>query len=65
MIRELSVSGAETARNMYNRRGWVAHHNTSIWRVLAERQRADSFFLADGARVVVQPLMGTLPVHTG
>ena len=32
MIRELSVSGAETARNMYNRRGWVAHHNTSIWR---------------------------------
>lgn len=32
MIEELSVSGAETARNMYNRRGWVAHHNTSIWR---------------------------------
>lgn len=32
MIRELSVSGAETARNMYGKRGWVAHHNTSIWR---------------------------------
>lgn len=32
LTRELSVSGAETARNMYNRRGWVAHHNTSIWR---------------------------------
>lgn len=32
MIDELSISGAETARNMYNRRGWVAHHNTSIWR---------------------------------
>ncbi len=32
MIRELAVSGTETARNMYNRRGWVAHHNTSIWR---------------------------------
>lgn len=32
MIGELAVSGAETARNMYNRRGWVAHHNTSIWR---------------------------------
>lgn len=32
MIRELAVSGAETARNMYGRRGWVAHHNTSIWR---------------------------------
>ena len=32
LIRELSVSGAETARAMYGRRGWVAHHNTSIWR---------------------------------
>lgn len=32
LIEELSVSGTETARNMYNRRGWVAHHNTSIWR---------------------------------
>lgn len=32
MIEELSVSGTETARRMYNRRGWVAHHNTSIWR---------------------------------
>ncbi len=32
MIRELAQSGSETARNMYNHRGWVAHHNTSIWR---------------------------------
>jgi alpha-L-fucosidase 2 len=32
LIKELSVTGGETARNMYNRRGWVAHHNTSIWR---------------------------------
>ena len=32
LIDELAVSGAETARNMYNRRGWVGHHNTSIWR---------------------------------
>ena len=32
MINELSVTGHETAREMYNRRGWVAHHNTSIWR---------------------------------
>lgn len=32
MIRELAVSGAETAQNMYGRRGWVAHHSTSIWR---------------------------------
>lgn len=32
LIDELAVSGAETASNMYNRRGWVGHHNTSIWR---------------------------------
>jgi len=32
LIRELSVTGSETAKNMYNRRGWVGHHNTSIWR---------------------------------
>lgn len=32
LIRELAQTGAETAKNMYNRRGWVAHHNTSLWR---------------------------------
>ena len=33
MIKDLSVTGAETARKMYGCRGWVAHHNTDIWRV--------------------------------
>jgi alpha-L-fucosidase 2 len=32
MIKELSVIGRQTAKNMYNNRGWVVHHNTSIWR---------------------------------
>jgi alpha-L-fucosidase 2 len=32
MIKEMAVNGAETARLMYHRRGWVAHHNVSIWR---------------------------------
>jgi alpha-L-fucosidase 2 len=32
MLRELSVTGGEVARKMYRRRGWVEHHNTSIWR---------------------------------
>jgi alpha-L-fucosidase 2 len=32
MVRELSVTGAEVARKMYKRRGWVEHHNTTIWR---------------------------------
>ena len=32
MIREASVDGARTAKNLYNCRGWVAHHNLDIWR---------------------------------
>ena len=33
MVKELAVNGKETARRMYGQnRGWVAHHNSSIWR---------------------------------
>lgn len=32
MIREASVDGAKTAKNLYNSRGWMAHHNLDIWR---------------------------------
>jgi len=32
MIEELAVTGWKTAREMYGRPGWVAHHNTDIWR---------------------------------
>ncbi|WP_321474865.1 glycoside hydrolase family 95 protein [uncultured Paludibaculum sp.] len=32
MIRELAISGRETATKMYRRRGWVLHHNTTLWR---------------------------------
>ena len=33
MIRDLSVTGAQTARTMYDCRGWMAHHNTDLWRI--------------------------------
>ncbi len=33
MLRDLSRTGAETARRMYGCRGWVAHHNTDLWRI--------------------------------
>ncbi|MFT3738163.1 MAG: glycoside hydrolase family 95 protein [Breznakibacter sp.] len=33
MVRELSETGRKTARDMYGCNGWVAHHNTDIWRV--------------------------------
>jgi len=32
MVKEMAETGAVTARNMYGARGWVAHHNTDIWR---------------------------------
>ena len=33
MIRDLSETGTKTAQEMYGCRGWVAHHNTDLWRV--------------------------------
>jgi alpha-L-fucosidase 2 len=33
MVRDLSVTGAETAKTMYGCGGWVAHHNTDLWRI--------------------------------
>ncbi|HEV7993933.1 MAG TPA: glycoside hydrolase family 95 protein [Gemmatimonadaceae bacterium] len=32
MLRDLSVTGARTAREHYGARGWVLHHNTDLWR---------------------------------
>ena len=33
MIRDLSETGTKTAQEMYGCRGWVAHHNTDLWRI--------------------------------
>lgn len=33
MVKELSITGQETAKVMYGARGWMAHHNTDIWRI--------------------------------
>lgn len=35
LTRELAQTGQETARRMYGARGWVAHHNTDLWRATA------------------------------
>ena len=32
MVQELSETGKETAKVMYGAKGWMAHHNTDIWR---------------------------------
>ena len=33
MIHDLSETGAKTAKEMYGCDGWVAHHNTDLWRI--------------------------------
>ena len=33
MIKDLSETGVKTAQEMYGCRGWVAHHNTDLWRI--------------------------------
>ncbi|WP_432709163.1 glycosyl hydrolase family 95 catalytic domain-containing protein [Pedobacter sp.] len=32
MVKELALTGQKTAKDMYGAGGWVAHHNTDIWR---------------------------------
>ncbi|MGC4053892.1 MAG: glycoside hydrolase family 95 protein [Paludibaculum sp.] len=32
MVRELAVTGRQVTEKMYHRRGWVLHHNTTLWR---------------------------------
>ncbi len=46
LVKELSETGAETARTLYGCQGWVAHHNTDLWRVAGP---------VDGARYGVFP----------
>ena len=49
MVRDLSITGAKTAQAMYGARGWVAHHNTDLWRATAP---------IDGARYGMWPMGG-------
>jgi alpha-L-fucosidase 2 len=42
MVNDLTVTGARTAREMYGARGWVAHHNTDLWRATGPIDLPDS-----------------------
>ena len=48
LIREVAINGAGTARDMYGARGWVAHHNTTLWR--------DSYPVDGRARAAFWPM---------
>ncbi len=40
MVSDLAVTGAQTARELYGARGWVAHHNTDLWRACGPVDKA-------------------------
>ena len=49
LIDDLRVSGARTAKKMYNSRGWVLHHNTDHWRGTAPINNVDGVWPTGGA----------------
>ena len=49
LIREVSQTGRQTARDMYGADGWVLHHNTDQWRVTGPIDRASSGLWPTGA----------------
>ncbi len=33
MLKDLAVTGQQSAASLYKARGWMAHHNTDLWRI--------------------------------
>ncbi len=56
MIEELSQTGQQTARKMYNADGWVVHHNTDIWRITGPVDFAAAGMWPTGAAWLCQHL---------
>jgi len=56
MIRDLSVTGQEGARKIYDARGWVVHHNTDIWRSTGIYDRATYGMWQSGSNWLTQHL---------
>jgi alpha-L-fucosidase 2 len=49
MIGEVVPAGEKVARNHYNARGWVLHHNTDIWRGAAPINASDHGIWVSGS----------------
>lgn len=56
MVKELSITGKETAKVMYGCNGWVAHHNTDLWRITGPVDRINSAMWPMGGAWLTQPL---------
>lgn len=55
-LEELMRSGQRTARNHYNARGWVLHHNFDLWRGTAPINAADHGIWVTGGAWLCQHL---------
>ncbi|MFI1745648.1 glycoside hydrolase family 95 protein [Thalassobellus sediminis] len=56
LAKEVAETGKETAKIMYNARGWVLHHNTDIWRITGPIDMAASGMWPTGGAWVCQDL---------
>lgn len=54
LLNEISETGTQTAREMYNLDGWVLHHNTDIWRITGPVDHAPSGMWPTGAAWLCQ-----------
>lgn len=49
LIDDLTISGARAAKQQYDAKGWVVHHNTDLWRGAAPINNVDGFWPTGGA----------------
>ena len=55
-MNDLMIAGQKTARNHYNARGWVLHHNFDLWRGTAPINAADHGIWVTGGAWLCQHL---------
>jgi alpha-L-fucosidase 2 len=56
LLDDVAVSGAKTAKEHYNCRGWVLHHNTDLWRGTAPINAANHGIWVTGGAWLCQDL---------
>ena len=65
MVLELTQTGARTAKVQYGARGWVAHHNTDLWRATAPMDGPNSGMWPMGGAWLLPEFVGALSLHPG
>ena len=56
LIREISQTGRQTARDMYGADGWVLHHNTDQWRITGPVDHAQTGLWPTGSAWICRHL---------